>query len=92
MHSRSQEQRARLLQFVTGTARLPAGGFAALQGNDGVVCPFTLLGLDRAHRPEALRAHTCFNQLDLPEYSSEEETRAKLLLALREGSEGFGFG
>ena len=37
-------------------------------------------------------AHTCFNQLDLPEYKSEEETREKLKLALKEGSGGFGFG
>ena len=37
-------------------------------------------------------AHTCFNQLDLPEYKSEEEMREKLRLALKEGSGGFGFG
>ena len=36
-------------------------------------------------------AHTCFNQLDLPEYSSYEELRDKLLMAINEGSEGFGF-
>jgi E3 ubiquitin-protein ligase HUWE1 len=36
-------------------------------------------------------AHTCFNQLDLPEYTSEDELREKLLIAIREGSEGFGF-
>jgi E3 ubiquitin-protein ligase HUWE1 len=30
-------------------------------------------------------------QLDLPMYSSEEELRDKLLMAIREGSEGFGF-
>lgn len=36
-------------------------------------------------------AHTCFNQLDLPEYPSEEVTREKLLVSIREGSEGFGF-
>ena len=36
-------------------------------------------------------AHTCFNQLDLPEYTSEEMTREKMLIAIREGSEGFGF-
>ena len=28
--------RCRLLQFVTGTARVPVGGLAALQGHDGV--------------------------------------------------------
>ena len=36
-------------------------------------------------------AHTCFNQLDLPEYESEEQMREKLVIAIREGSEGFGF-
>jgi E3 ubiquitin-protein ligase HUWE1 len=51
-------------------------------------------------------AHTCFNQvgyltcrtlelilpqLDLPVYRSLEEMKAKLLLAIKEGSEGFGF-
>lgn len=35
-------------------------------------------------------AHTCFNQLDLPEYTSVEELREKLLLAIRHGAEGFG--
>jgi hypothetical protein len=33
----------------------------------------------------------CFNQLDLPVYSSEDVLRSRLLLAVREGSEGFGF-
>ena len=37
-------------------------------------------------------AHTCFNQLDLIEYASLEQLRERLALALREGSEGFGFG
>ena len=36
-------------------------------------------------------AHTCFNQLDLPAYDTEDELKEKLLLAIREGSEGFGF-
>jgi hypothetical protein len=36
-------------------------------------------------------AHTCFNQLDLPDYGSEDMLRDKLLLAIREGSVGFGF-
>ena len=32
VHAITSEQRARLLQFVTGTCRLPVGGFAALIG------------------------------------------------------------
>lgn len=31
----TSEERVRLLQFVTGSARLPAHGFKALQSNDG---------------------------------------------------------
>ena len=36
------EQRAKLLQFATGTSRLPFGGFAELQGRDGKICLFEL--------------------------------------------------
>ena len=32
-----------------------------------------------------------FNQLDLPEYASKEQLRERLMLAIHEGSEGFGF-
>tara|TARA_B110000305_G_C19029825_1_gene443229 strand:+ start:101 stop:349 length:249 start_codon:yes stop_codon:yes gene_type:complete len=38
----SQELRARLLQFVTGTSGVPAQGFACLQGNDGNIRKFTI--------------------------------------------------
>lgn len=33
-----------------------------------------------------------FNQLDLPEYTSKEQLQDRLLLAIHEASEGFGFG
>ena len=85
----SQEELARLIQFVTGTSKVPLDGFAGLQGMSG---PQKF----QIHRiyggDERLpTAHTCFNQLDLPNYSSEDVLRARLLLVLREGSEGFGF-
>lgn len=35
------------------------------------------------------RSHTCFNRLDLPPYTSFEQLREKLLLAIEE-TEGFG--
>ena len=37
-------------------------------------------------------AHTCFNQLDLLEYDSKDNLRDRLLLAMREGNQGFAFG
>lgn len=37
-------------------------------------------------------AHTCFNQLDILEYESKEQLSNRLMVAIHEGSEGFGFG
>ncbi|KAI9601992.1 hypothetical protein KEM48_001282 [Puccinia striiformis f. sp. tritici PST-130] len=48
--------------------------------------------LVNAHTKNVLpSAHTCFNQIDLPSYDSYEELRKMFLIAINEGSEGFGF-
>jgi E3 ubiquitin-protein ligase HUWE1 len=49
--------------------------------------------IHRVHGETAMlpTAHTCFNQLDLPAYKSREELHEKLTMAIKEGSEGFGF-
>jgi E3 ubiquitin-protein ligase HUWE1 len=82
------EDLARFVQFVTGTSKVPLDGFAALQGVNGP----QRLSVHRAHTgPRALpTAHTCFNQLDLPEYESADALRERLLLAIRE-CVSFGF-
>ncbi|ETO18353.1 E3 ubiquitin protein ligase upl2 [Reticulomyxa filosa] len=84
-----KEERALLLQFVTGTSKVPLGGFANLPG---------MYGNQRFQIHSSLQtdevlpsAHTCFNQLDLPQYSTKEVLKEKLLLAIRECSQGFGF-
>ncbi|CAM8937305.1 unnamed protein product [Rhodiola kirilowii] len=86
----SKEDMARLLQFVTGTSKVPLEGFKALQGISGP----QRFQIHKAYgAPERLpSAHTCFNQLDLPEYSAKEMLQERLLLAIHEASEGFGFG
>ncbi|XP_006474874.1 E3 ubiquitin-protein ligase UPL1 isoform X2 [Citrus sinensis] len=86
----NKEDMARLLQFVTGTSKVPLEGFKALQGISGP----QKFQIHKAYgAPERLpSAHTCFNQLDLPEYSSKEQLQERLLLAIHEASEGFGFG
>ncbi|XP_038903258.1 E3 ubiquitin-protein ligase UPL1 isoform X2 [Benincasa hispida] len=86
----SKEDMARLLQFVTGTSKVPLEGFKALQGISGP----QRFQIHKAYgAPDRLpSAHTCFNQLDLPEYSSKEQLQERLLLAIHEASEGFGFG
>jgi E3 ubiquitin-protein ligase HUWE1 len=84
-----KQQKALFLQFVTGTSKVPLEGFAQLQGMRGV----QKFNIHRHYGGAHLlpSAHTCFNQLDLPEYTSEEQTRTRLMLALKEGSSGFGF-
>lgn len=67
----SQAERALLLQFVTGAARVPSEGFAGLQGSNGLQ-RFTI-SEDSNPEPDTLpSASTCFNLLKLPRYGSIE--------------------
>lgn len=79
------EKRIRLLQFVTGTSRVPMNGFAELYGSNGPQLFTIELWGTREKLP---RAHTCFNRLDLPPYESFEELREKLNIAI-ENAQGF---
>jgi E3 ubiquitin-protein ligase HUWE1 len=88
LRSLSQEEKAQFLQFVTGSSKVPLDGFKMLQGSDGTQWFSIHKAFDTSLLPTT---HTCFNQLDLPEYSSEEELKNKLLIAIRAGFEGFGF-
>ncbi|KAM9313153.1 E3 ubiquitin-protein ligase NEDD4 [Gastrophryne carolinensis] len=79
------EKRIRLLQFVTGTSRVPMNGFAELYGSNGP----QLFTIEKWGSPEKLpRAHTCFNRLDLPPYESFEDLWDKLHIAI-ENAQGF---
>lgn len=79
----SQEERCMLLHFTTGSSRLPAGGFQDLSPKFVI----EVAGDDCEHLPHA---HTCVNQLILSQYTSKEQLKEKLLIALKQG-EGFGF-
>uniref|UniRef100_A0A673BNH2 E3 ubiquitin-protein ligase n=1 Tax=Sphaeramia orbicularis TaxID=375764 RepID=A0A673BNH2_9TELE len=80
------EKRMRLLQFVTGTCRLPVGGFADLMGDNGP----QKFCIEKVGKENWLpRSHTCFNRLDLPPYKSYEQLKEKLMFAIEE-TEGFG--
>ncbi|XP_065168760.1 E3 ubiquitin-protein ligase Nedd-4 isoform X2 [Atheta coriaria] len=81
----TNEMRARLLQFVTGTSRVPMNGFKELYGSNGP----QLFTIEKWGTPQNYpRAHTCFNRLDLPPYDSYQHLREKLIKAI-EGSQGF---
>ncbi|CDH93242.1 HECT-type E3 ubiquitin transferase [Caenorhabditis elegans] len=89
LRSFEKEDKAKFLQFVTGTSKVPLQGFASLEGMNGVQ-KFSI-HMDSRGGDRLPAAHTCFNQLDLPQYESYEKLRQSLLLAIRECTEGFGF-
>lgn len=73
------ERKSRLLQFTTGTSRVPVNGFKDLQGSDGPR-RFTI---EKSGDPQGLpRSHTCFNRLDLPPYQDYESLETKLIFAI----------
>ncbi|XP_041040275.1 E3 ubiquitin-protein ligase HECW1-like [Carcharodon carcharias] len=77
----NNEQRLRLLQFVTGTSSIPYEGFAALRGSNGL----RRFCIEKWGKVTSLpRAHTCFNRLDLPPYPSHSMLYEKLLTAVEE--------
>src|SRR5258708_38374478 len=73
------ERKSRLLQFATGTSRIPVNGFKDLQGSDGPR-RFTI---EKAGDPNHLpKSHTCFNRIDLPPYKDYASLEHKLTLAV----------
>lgn len=89
LKSFNRDERAKVLSFATGTSKVPLNGFTELQGVQGV----QKFSIHRAYgeNDRLPQAHTCFNQIDLPQYSSYEMLRQQLLLAINEGGEGFAF-
>jgi E3 ubiquitin-protein ligase HUWE1 len=75
---------------TAGTAKVPLGGFKDLEGMRGPQKFNVHLAYGGGNRLPT--AHTCFNQLDLPQYGTEEKLREKLRLAISCGSEGYAFG
>jgi E3 ubiquitin-protein ligase HUWE1 len=79
LESFDQEMLVKFLVFVSGCPCLPVDGLnpslmlTSIDGNDSVLP----------------RAHTCFNQLVLPQYSSMRILEEKLLFALNNSNDGF---
>ncbi|PAA52986.1 hypothetical protein BOX15_Mlig009753g1 [Macrostomum lignano] len=80
VHTMSDVDKRLLLEFVTGSDRVPLGGMKKMK--------FIIArqGPDTDRLPTA---HTCFNVLLLPEYSSYDKLQDRLLKAIA-NSKGFG--
>ncbi|OAA54878.1 HECT protein [Cordyceps fumosorosea ARSEF 2679] len=89
VRSFDKEELAKLLQFVTGTSKVPLNGFKELEGMNGI-SRFNI-HRDYGDKDRLPTSHTCFNQLDLPEYDSYDTLRAQLYKAITAGNEYFGF-
>ncbi|KAF2966531.1 hypothetical protein GQX73_g7074 [Xylaria multiplex] len=89
LRSFDKEEVAKLLQFVTGTSKVPLNGFKELEGMNGIN-RFNI-HRDYGNKDRLPSSHTCFNQLDLPEYENYETLRRQLLKAITAGSDYFGF-
>jgi hypothetical protein len=76
-----ETMKRRLLQFITGSERVPIKGLSAVK----IVLQKS--GDDDHRLPVA---HTCFSTLDLPRYSSPGKLDTALRVALEFGTEGFG--
>lgn len=95
------EEMARLLQFTTGCSQLPPGGFKELSPRFQITAAPTFGNLPTAHTWYLFYYHQyspclftkcflSFNQLCLPDYDCYEHFEKSLLLAISEGTEGFG--
>uniref|UniRef100_A0A7N5ZUP4 Ubiquitin-protein ligase E3A n=1 Tax=Anabas testudineus TaxID=64144 RepID=A0A7N5ZUP4_ANATE len=80
IHSFGDEQKRLFLQFTTGTDRAPVGGLGKLK---------MIIAKNGSDTDRLPTSHTCFNALLLPEYSSKEKLRERLLKAITY-AKGFG--
>lgn len=80
VHEFSPDQKKKLLEFTTGSDRVPIGGLSKLK------LVIARNGPDSDRLPTA---HTCFNVLLLPEYDNKEKLEDRLLKAINY-SKGFG--
>ena len=86
----SNDDRSKLLQWCTGSARVPIEGFVALQSHDGKLCRFALKSVPLKSENEFPVAHTCFNRIDLPKYPTKEQLRKQLDFVVKSEIRGFG--
>jgi E3 ubiquitin-protein ligase TRIP12 len=87
MASFNVSERREFLQWLTGSPKLPIGGFLGLHPQLTIVkrpheAPLT----PDDYLPSVM---TCVNYLKMPNYSSREKMRERLQTAMKEGSTSF---
>jgi E3 ubiquitin-protein ligase TRIP12 len=80
LHGYPKEKRRQFLQFVTGSPRLPVGGFRALNPPLTVVRKTVSYGNSENELPSAM---TCYNYLKIPPYATFEAFVERFDVALQ---------
>lgn len=109
MSEMNAEEQRQFLLFVTGSPRLPLGGFKALEPKLTIVRKETTtttattassnnnnnskIGATTGTSPDDYlpSVNCCFYYLKLPEYSSKELLKEKLMFAIKNGQGSFSF-
>ena len=88
MSELDHEARRKFLQFVTGSPRLPNGGFASLDPKLTVVMKKPLNAMENPDEilPSVM---TCQNYVKLPSYSSYQMLKQRFEMAYNEGCNNF---
>ena len=88
----NQDELSKLLQFVTGSSRVPIGGFKSLESRKGNLYKFTIQKIEyKKNTMNFCKAHTCFNKLDLPDFPNKKELLNAIKFSIENENVGFGF-
>mmetsp|Transcript_12967 Transcript_12967/g.16829 ORF Transcript_12967/g.16829 Transcript_12967/m.16829 type:complete len:700 (-) Transcript_12967:357-2456(-) len=85
LHELNDQEKSKLLQFITGSSRVPIGGFAGFDSGSSMLISIESIDQSISVFP---RAHTCFNRMELPLYDSKEELENRVRFVL-EFTNGF---
>ena len=86
-----QEKLSRLLQFSTGSTRVPVGGFKSLQSNRGKLAPFSIYKVEyEKGKKNYIKARTCFNRINLPNFPDEKTLLEAINFVIDNEILGFG--
>ena len=86
----NQENLRRCLQFSTGSSRVPINGFQNLESNRGELAKYCLNSVPyNKNGNNYIRAHTCFNRLDVPQFKNKDEVHDAIQFVLKNIT-GFG--
>ena len=85
----NNDEKRKFLQFWTGSRSLPVEGFAGLKGQKKQVWKFSIDSI-ATNKSQFLRAHTCFNSVELPLYDNKKEVKQGIQFVIDQKEFHFG--